>query len=130
MGRDRRTQRRLRENGPTRIAAESPVSTVHNAAERARRQVGRPSEAEAVLVHALTEDPALRSVELLHRVRLAQTLGHRQVTWNRRGERMHLHHDGRRTSARHETCEVLTTSNNEFDGPTMTAADRDHRTPG
>jgi predicted transcriptional regulator len=59
-----------------RIAAEDPVDTVDNAAERARRQVGRPSKAEAyrdVLVQALTEDPALRSVELLHRARLAGT---------------------------------------------------------
>ena len=54
-----------------RIAAENPVSTVDNATERARRQVGRPSKAEAyreVLVQALTEDPGLRSVELLHQL--------------------------------------------------------------
>jgi transposase len=79
-----------------RIAAENPVTTVDNAAERARRQVGRPSKAEAyreVLVQALTEDPGLRSVELLHRARqagytggksavyaLAQTLRVRTVT--------------------------------------------------
>ena len=78
-----------------RIAAEDPVSSVDNAAERVRRQVGRPSKAEAyrdVLVQALTEDPSLRSVELLHRARqgytggtsavyaLAQTLGGRTVT--------------------------------------------------
>ena len=40
-----------------RIAAKDPVATVDNAAERARRQVGRPSKAEAyreVLVQALT----------------------------------------------------------------------------
>ena len=57
-----------------RIAAEDPVTSVDNLAERTRRQVGRPSKAEAyreVLVQALTEDPALRSVELLHRARLA-----------------------------------------------------------
>jgi transposase len=79
-----------------RIAAEEPVTTVDNVAERARRQVGRPSKAEAyrdVLVKALTEDPALRSVELLHRARqvgyaggksaiytLAQTLRVRTVS--------------------------------------------------
>ena len=76
--------------------AEDPVSTVDNAAERVRRQVGRPSKAEAyreVLVEALTEDSGLRSVELLHRARqagytggksavyaLAQTLRVRTVT--------------------------------------------------
>jgi transposase len=57
-----------------RIAAEDPVISVDNAAERARRQVGRPSKAEAfreVLVQALTENPDLRSVELLHRARQA-----------------------------------------------------------
>ena len=79
-----------------RVAAEDPVSSVDNATERARRQVGRPSKAEAyreVLVQALTEDPRLRSVELLHRARqagyaggksavyaLAQTLRVRTVT--------------------------------------------------
>ena len=79
-----------------RIAAEDAVTSVDNAAERARRQVGRPSKAEAyrdVLVAALTEDASLRSVELLHRARLhgytggksalyalAQTLRTRVVT--------------------------------------------------
>jgi transposase len=61
-----------------RIAAEAPITNVDNGAERARRQVGRPSKAEAyreVLVAALTEDPALRSVELLHRARLAGYTG-------------------------------------------------------
>ena len=46
-----------------RIATEAPIANVDNAAERIRRQVGRPSKAEAyrdVLVAALTEDPALR----------------------------------------------------------------------
>lgn len=48
------------------------MTTVDNAAERARRQVGRPSTAGAhrdLLVQALTEEPSLRSVELLHRAR-------------------------------------------------------------
>jgi len=43
-----------------------------------RRQVGRPSKAEAyrdVLVQALTEDAALRSIELLHRARVAGYTG-------------------------------------------------------
>jgi transposase len=79
-----------------RIAAEDPVTSVDNAAARARREVGRPSKAEAyreVLVQALTEQPRLRSVELLHRARqagydggksalyaLAQTLRGRTIT--------------------------------------------------
>jgi transposase len=79
-----------------RVAAEPAVETVDNAAERARRQIGRPSTAEAyraVLVQALMEDATLRSVELLHRARqagyqggksalyaLAQTLRARTVT--------------------------------------------------
>lgn len=61
-----------------RIATENPVTTVDNGAERARREVGRPSKAEeyrAVLVKALTEDPALKSVELLHRARQAGYVG-------------------------------------------------------
>ena len=67
-----------------RIAAETPVAAVDNAAERARRQVGRPSKAEAyrdVLVKALTEDPALRSVELLHRARLAGYTGGKSAVY-------------------------------------------------
>ena len=79
-----------------RIAAETDITTIDNAAERARRQVGRPSKADEyrdVLTAALTEEPTLRSVELLHRARqagytggksalyaLAQTLRIRVVT--------------------------------------------------
>ena len=47
-----------------RIAAETAVTTIDNAAERARREVGRPSTSEVyreVLVQALTEEPTLRS---------------------------------------------------------------------
>jgi hypothetical protein len=61
-----------------RIAAEDPITGIDNAADRGRRQVGRPSKAEAfgeVLVAALTEEPSLRSVELLHRARLASDTG-------------------------------------------------------
>jgi transposase len=61
-----------------RVAAEAGVTTVDNAAERARRQIGRPSTAAAyreVLVQALTEQPAVKSVELLHRARLAGYTG-------------------------------------------------------
>jgi transposase len=61
-----------------RIAAETAVTTIDNAAERARREVGRPSTSEVyreVLVQALTEEPTLRSVELLHRARQAGYAG-------------------------------------------------------
>lgn len=61
-----------------RIAAETDITTIDNAAERARRQVGRPSKADAyrdVLMAALTEEPTLRSVELLHRARQAGYTG-------------------------------------------------------
>lgn len=61
-----------------RIAAEAAVTAIDNAAERDRRGVGRPSKADAhrdVLVAALKEDPTLRSVELLHRARLAGYAG-------------------------------------------------------
>jgi transposase len=67
-----------------RIAHEDPVSSVDNAAERARRQVGRPSKAEAyrdVIVQALTEDPSLRSVELLHRARQAGYRGGKSAVY-------------------------------------------------
>jgi transposase len=67
-----------------RVATEDPVTTVDNEAERARRQVGRPSKAEAyrdVLVQALTEDPRLRSVELLHRARLAGYTGGKSAVY-------------------------------------------------
>jgi len=67
-----------------RIAAEDPVSSVDNAVERARREVGRPSKAEAyreVLVRALTEDPSLRSVELLHRTRQAGYTGGKSAVY-------------------------------------------------
>jgi transposase len=55
-----------------RVVEEDAITTVDNAAERARREVGRPSTAEAyreVLVEALTGDPALKTVELLHRAK-------------------------------------------------------------
>ena len=60
------------------MAAEECVTTVDNVADSARRQRGRPSKADGyrqVLVDALTGDPALRSVELLHRARLAGYAG-------------------------------------------------------
>src|SRR5262249_26448832 len=61
-----------------RIAAENPITDVDNPGERERRQVGRPGKAAAyreVLVKALTEEPEVRSVELLHRARLAGYTG-------------------------------------------------------
>jgi hypothetical protein len=56
------------------VAAEDGVTTVDKAAEPARRQIGRPSKADASregLVQALTQQRALKSIELLHCVRLA-----------------------------------------------------------
>jgi transposase len=67
-----------------RVVAEDAVTTVDNAAERARREVGRPSKAEAyrdVLVRALTEQPNVRSVELLHRARLAGYTGGKSAVY-------------------------------------------------
>ena len=67
-----------------RVVAEDAVTTVDNAAERARREVGRPSKAEAyrdVLVQALTEQPDVRSVELLHRARLAGYTGGKSAVY-------------------------------------------------
>jgi transposase len=67
-----------------RIALENAVTTVDNAAERARRHVGRPSKVEAyreVLVEALTADPSLRSVELLHRARQAGYTGGKSAVY-------------------------------------------------
>jgi transposase len=64
-----------------RIAAEDPVATVDNAAERARRQVGRPSKAEAYREVLVQADPSLRSVELLHRARLAGYTGGKSAVY-------------------------------------------------
>lgn len=61
-----------------RVAAEGAVTTIDNAAERAQRHVGRPAKTDAyrdVIVQALSDDPQLRSVELLHRARLAGYTG-------------------------------------------------------
>ena len=55
-----------------RVVEENAITTIDNAAERARREVGRPSTAEAfreVLIQPLTEDPALKSIELLNRAK-------------------------------------------------------------
>jgi len=67
-----------------RVAAEDGVTTVDNAGERARRQIGRPSKADAyreVLAQALTEQPALKSIELLHRARLAGYTGGKSAVY-------------------------------------------------
>jgi hypothetical protein len=56
---------------------------VRCAAERTRRQVGRPSKADGyrdLLVQALMEEPTLRSVELLHRARQAGYTGGKRRT--------------------------------------------------
>lgn len=61
-----------------RIEEEAAVETVDNGAERAKRQIGRPSKAEAfreVLRETLRDEPTLRSVKLLHRARLAGYTG-------------------------------------------------------
>src|SRR5690242_18059435 len=67
---DRDADGRVGVSTAQRVVAEDAVRTVDNAAERARRQVRRPSKAEAyreVMVRAMTEQPDVRSVELLHR---------------------------------------------------------------
>jgi transposase len=67
-----------------RIAAEDAITTIDNAGERARRHVGRPSTADAyrdVLLQALTEEPSLRSVELLHRARQAGYAGGKSAVY-------------------------------------------------
>jgi transposase len=56
-----------------RVDAEVPVSSVDNEAERARREVGRPSKAErfrSFVVEQLTKEPELLSLEILRRVKL------------------------------------------------------------
>jgi transposase len=61
-----------------RVAVEDDVTTVDNAAERTRRHIGRPSKAEAyrdVLGQALRDEPAVKSIELLHRARVAGYTG-------------------------------------------------------
>jgi len=72
-----RVQRRVGPDGAAH-RRRNDVTTIDNAAERARRQVGRPSKADAyrdILMQALTEEPTLRSVELLHRARQAGYTG-------------------------------------------------------
>jgi transposase len=57
-----------------RIAEEGPVRHVDNAAERARRQIGRPSlvaEFRNQVIEILKEEPDLASLEILRRVREA-----------------------------------------------------------
>ena len=72
-----------------RIAAETEITTIDNAAERARREVGRPSKAEAyrdVLVQALTEEPTLRRWSCcIARVRRGTPAGRaRSMRWPKR----------------------------------------------
>jgi transposase len=57
-----------------RVEAEADVSHVDDAGERDRRGIGRPSTAEPLrplVVELLAEDPALLSVEIFRRARLA-----------------------------------------------------------
>src|ERR1700737_3902673 len=56
-----------------RVDAEAPVTCVDNEAERARRDVGRPSKAEpfrSFVVEQLTKEPELLSGEVLRRAKL------------------------------------------------------------
>jgi transposase len=56
-----------------RVDAEAPITSVDNEAERARRDVGRPSKAEpfrSFVAEQLTKEPALLSVEVLRRAKL------------------------------------------------------------
>jgi transposase len=67
-----------------RIAAETDVTTIDNTDERGRRQIGRPSKADAyrdVLTQALRDEPTLRSVELLHRARQAGYTGGKSAVY-------------------------------------------------
>lgn len=62
---DRRAERRSVRT-VRRIAAETEITTIDNAAERAGRELGRLSKAQTyrdVLVQALTDEPPLRMVE-------------------------------------------------------------------
>jgi hypothetical protein len=57
-----------------RVEAEPDVSHVDDAGERDRRRIGRPSIAEPFRPHVvelLTQDPALLSVEIFRRAKLA-----------------------------------------------------------
>lgn len=57
-----------------RIANEPPVEHFDDAAERKRRRVGRPSKADAfahVVAQCFDEDPALPTIEILRRAKLA-----------------------------------------------------------
>lgn len=61
-----------------RVQAEPAVSHVDNAAERIERSVGRPSKAEpfrSFVVEQLAKEPALLSVEIVRRARLAGYAG-------------------------------------------------------
>jgi transposase len=61
-----------------RVEAEPGISHVDNIAERARREVGRPSKAEpfrALVVEQLAKEPELLSLEILRRARLAGYAG-------------------------------------------------------
>jgi transposase len=66
------------ERSVRRIVREKTVSTVDDAAERKRRQIGRPSKAEAfrpLVTEVLTKEPELMSLEILRRARAAGYAG-------------------------------------------------------
>ena len=55
------------------IESEPVVASIHDAGERRRRRIGRPSKAEPfrdLIVATLKEEPELMSLELLRRARL------------------------------------------------------------
>ena len=66
-----------------RIGQEGPVVQVDDAAERAQRQVGRPSRVanfRKPILEILQQTPDLGSLEILRRVRLNRMDFHRGVT--------------------------------------------------
>jgi transposase len=68
-----------------RVASEAPVADVNDKTERVRRQIGRPSLVESfrkLVVGILAEDPALLSLEILRRARLAGYRGGKSALYS------------------------------------------------
>jgi len=68
-----------------RVDAESDVCHVDDAGERARRRIGRPSTAEPLrplVVELLAHDPALLSVEIFRRAKVAGYLGGKSALYD------------------------------------------------
>lgn len=67
-----------------RIAEEAAVEHVDDAGERRQRGIGRPSLTETFrkfITEVLAEEPALKSVEILRRARLAGYTGHKSALY-------------------------------------------------